>query len=490
MGTAAPLTAPGPKARALLLALGWAAILAGVALRVLFPDVRPVHVDEAVQAAKTGDILGSGVFVLDARDHHGPTLHFAGAALARVLGQGSFAELEIGTLRAIPIAAGLLLVLLVASARAPDRTPAAWLAAGAVALSPSLVYYSRYYIQEMLLAALTAAFACAAWGLFRRPSAIRALGVALIAGLMLATKPTAVLVLGTFALAALALPEGRGALRRHAVLVLAAAACAVAVAAFVNSSFLREPSGAWEAWRAVFVGAGRGIEGDGHAQPWWHLAALLAWHREPPWVWSEHLLVASGLAGGVLAWINREPGRAFERWVGLATLLLAAAYAALPYKTPWLAIGVLPGLGLCAPVAFATLARRQAALVLVVGTAGLLHLGFQAHRASFVVPAGPRNPWAYMHTLRDAERLAARIEERAAAAPGPFPVRVLLEEPWPLPWYLRRLDDVAYLSPDAALPDAEAWIIEPRRAPEFDGRSVAFHGLRPGNACVLVFAEE
>jgi predicted membrane-bound mannosyltransferase len=79
-------------------------------------------------------------------------------------------------------------------------------------------------------------------------------------------------------------------------------------------------------------------------------------------------------------------------------------------------------------------------------------LAAQNRRANGLYAADPRNPYAYVHTLPDARRLAQRIDAVAAcgsaAASSMVDIAVFssAEDAWPLPWYLRRHDAVGYWS--------------------------------------------
>jgi predicted membrane-bound mannosyltransferase len=131
---------------------------------------------------------------------------------------------------------------------------------------------------------------------------------------------------------------------------------------------------------------------------------------------------------------------------------MMAAYASIPYKTPWCLLGFLHGLILLAGVGANLLlsSPRRAAARLAVGAlvaAGAVHLGWQAWAGSSRYAADPRNPYVYAHTSTDVFEIARRVEGLARAHPQRerMPVEVLSRENlWPLPWYLRRLRDVRW----------------------------------------------
>ena len=69
-------------------------------------------------------------------------------------------------------------------------------------LSPAMVYYSRYYVQEMLLVFFTFSTIACAWRYAVKPRALWAVLTGLSVGLMHATKETCVIHLAAMFLAA------------------------------------------------------------------------------------------------------------------------------------------------------------------------------------------------------------------------------------------------------------------------------------------------
>ncbi|HEY1109058.1 MAG TPA: glycosyltransferase family 39 protein, partial [Opitutaceae bacterium] len=156
---------------------------------------RPMHADEANQAVKLGELLEAGSYAFDPRDHHGPTLYYAAVPIAWIRGQRSLAGLQETTVRLVPALFGTAAVLLLAALAAPLGRWPALAAAAFLAVSPPAVYYSRYFIQETLLATFTlAAIVCArAW--WRSGLARWAVLTGVCVGLMQATKASAPLFL-------------------------------------------------------------------------------------------------------------------------------------------------------------------------------------------------------------------------------------------------------------------------------------------------------
>src|SRR5512140_3275027 len=130
----------------LLLALALAALL-----RLPHLDERPMHNDEAVNAVKFGKLWETGVYRYDPNEHHGPTLYYAALAAGRLTAAPDYDHYSENRLRLVTVLFGLgLLVLLPLLIDGVGRIGFAW-AALFIAVSPALVFYSRYFIHEMLL---------------------------------------------------------------------------------------------------------------------------------------------------------------------------------------------------------------------------------------------------------------------------------------------------------------------------------------------------
>jgi uncharacterized protein (TIGR03663 family) len=443
---------------------GWraAAALAGLvvlaaAMRLPSLPLRPMHADEAIHADRAGSLLEGRGYAYDPAEYHGPTLVYMTLVPAALRGQRTYAALDEATLRVVPAALGVALVAAHLGAAPFVGTAAALAGALLAALSPAMVYYSRYYIHEVPLVLFGLGALLAAARYLERPGPRPAALAGACAGLMLATKETAVLSLAAIAVAFVAVgglrrTEGAtGRLVRHLAIALLAA---ILVTAPLFSSFFTRPQGLLDALRAYGLYLHRGSTWSWHVHPWHYYLGLLA--RFPasgtPF-WSEAailLLAAAGAAAGFRDRLGRD-ARAV-RFVAVYTAVLLAAYSAIPYKTPWCVLGFLDGLILLAGVGAVVLVRAARAKALKASAAVLLaaaasHLGWQAWAASFRYPADPRNPWVYAHTATDVFTIVSAAEALAAAHPDgrALPVQVIASaNVWPLPWYLRRFPRVAW----------------------------------------------
>ncbi len=411
-------------AAALLCVLMVATLVVAAVLRLADLGNRPMHCDEAVHAIKFGRLLEEDDYVYDPREYHGPSLNFLTLPVAWAVSAEKLTEITEAHLRLLPAVFGIGLVALVWLVRDELGRAAALWAALFAAVSPAMVFYSRYYIQEMLLVAFTFAAIVALWR-YRRaatgPTARRSraawfrqafwlvlLGFSI--GMMHATKETCVIALFAIVVAAVvtmrrprrsrkpelaggkgqvARGKGQGArdtgastatpdsplptphsppATRHSPLAfLLVVLVAAGTSALLFSSFLDNPRGVLDSYTTYFHYLGR-ASGEGsvgrHVYPAdYYLRVLFWWQRPGEPVWTEApvaALAVVGIVAGVLGRGLKPATVPMVRFLSVYTVLLTAIYSALPYKTPWCGLSFLHGMILLAGVGAAVLVRAVA----------------------------------------------------------------------------------------------------------------------------------
>jgi uncharacterized protein (TIGR03663 family) len=480
--------------------------LAALWLRTHDLGRRPMHADEANQAVKLGELLDAGHYAFDPRDHHGPTLYFAAVPIAWMRGERSLATLTETTVRLVPALFGTAAVVLLAALASPLGRWPALVAAAFLAVSPTAVYYSRYFVQETLLLTftLTALLCARTW--WRVGHTRWAVLTGACIGLMQATKATAPLFMVLAIVAALTTYDWKRAAselapkqptrwhsrRRYAAFAVLAA---FLTAGLLYSSFGTQPGGlrdALGAYTHAFTRFSSEAGPTGHEKPWWYYLRLFGWFRQGGLVWHQVAFAALAVAGLVVAFVRHER---FLRGVAVYTVLVTAAFSLFAYKTPWQAVHLVPGIALLAAGSIAAIARLNtgrlvAAAFTLITIATLFQ---QTWRAAFLRPADQRNPYAYVHSSADILKYRALAEAAVARTPGQ-PIRVIAEEYWPLPWYLRGLPGVGFWSAppedcDGALVITSSNQAEAVRAKLRGRYRETFLGLRPGVICILFTPE-
>lgn len=462
---------------------------------------RPMHADESVQAEIFRRLWQRGDYTYNPDEFHGPTLPYATLPVVWLTQPGSFAETNEATCRIVPAlfaAAAILLIWLLADALGK---PASLVAAVLLAISTAMVFYSRYYIHETLLVFFTLAAIGAGWRYLQSGRWAWCLAAGGCVGLMQATKETAVL---TYLAMGAAIPlawvwgvlirnkggrdVSRLPWRRLAVGAAVAAMVAVLVAVTLLTSFFTNLQGAVDGVLAYRPWLSRAGGASPHVHPWHYYLRILAWWRvgDGP-VWSEGLILVLAAVGFAASLFPRgrllgDANVPFVRWLGFTTLLLMAGYSAIPYKTPWCLLGMLLGMILLAGVGAVALVRAVPTrplkgLLILVLLGAAAQSGRQSYRASYELADDPRNPYVYAHTLADVERLACDVEQIAESSPDGrhVPVRVIWQDAyyWPLPWYLRRMEDVEFRT---ELRDEDLSAPMVIASPEFDAALEAKYG--------------
>jgi uncharacterized protein (TIGR03663 family) len=179
------------------------AVVGALAFRLPRLDIRPLHNDEAVNAFKATELWRHDRYVYDPDEYHGPTLHYATLPALWLSGAKSVNDVKDRTLRLAPVVFGAALILLLFLFIDGLGWQAAGWSALFIAISPAMVFYSRYFIHEMLLVFFTALALGAGWRYYRNPSARWAITFGIAVGLMFATKETFVLSIAGMVFAAI-----------------------------------------------------------------------------------------------------------------------------------------------------------------------------------------------------------------------------------------------------------------------------------------------
>ncbi len=445
---------------------------------------RPFHLDEAVQGRKLGELLDTGVYHYNPRDLHGPGLIYSTLPLAWWRGETSGATLSDFTLRAIPAFYGVALLVLLAFWRR-EMGGGALLAAGLIfALSPIMVFYSRYYIMEVPMVFWITVAMVAAWRYARSPGYGWAILFGVAGGITHATKETGAISFFAMAVSAIGVwawhRESLATNGRHWKHLGLSLASGLLVSMALFSVLFREPQAIFESIRTYLLYLER-AEGSGHEKPWDYYFRLLAYNRQPEGgpIWSEALTLFFGAIGLVVAFtpaVRRVGDALFWRWIAVYTMITALIYSLIPYKTPWsmlcwvFTLMLLAGLG----IAFLFSLRRPMRLIpILIGCVlawGCWNLVGQTRNSLTRFRADYRNPFVYAHSPAKLMDLVRNVHDMARVHPEGKAMRIAICDPdvaWPLPWYFRDFPNLGLsqdLPADAELLRAQDVIIV---APQF-----------------------
>jgi len=452
----------------------------GLYLRLKNIDTRPMHGDEANQAYQFQTLMEKGTFKYEPRDYHGPTLYYLTLPFAKVSGLSDFSMAEKWHFRGFT----LLFMMLTAFASLLFRDVLGRCGILVLTLflmiSPSMVFYSTYYIQESLLLCFTAFFLGAVWRYKSKPSFKWAIFGGVMLGMMHATKET--FVLSIFALVVTLILAWRkyGCYNWHRVEkkhLLAFIFAGLITSVTFYSSFFSNPEGPLDSLTTYASHFKRGLgekdafpkhmtQGDGHAKAWHYYLHNIIGHYPRKYkstvkdIWRNNsarplteiyfLLVA--LTGALLLMrLRRNRRRRFHVLALSYTIILTLVYSLIPYKTPWCMLSFMYGVMFCGALAMKeVLGTRQKylrgafILLSLIFVIDLYRQALLVNREDFA--SSTHNPYAYSQAVPDVEDLAQRIEEFSKIDGREFgmPIHFLTPEYWPLPWYLKKFKYIGY----------------------------------------------
>lgn len=455
-------------------------VLAGLLLRLWSLGARAVHHDESLHAYYSWQLyIGKG-YSYDPL-MHGP-LQFEVVPLFYLLfGVSDFSA------RLFAAVLGTALIFLPYFLRAHLTRPGAFLASVMIAISPSLVYYSRFIRDDIYLAFFTLVLFIALIKYLERPrpyllyvaSAALALGVASMEAAYLTT-----FIFGSFIL----VEAVREAVTREGPVLravratnldtwLTAVSIFVVIIVLLYSTFFTNPYGIWDTQHSLMSPDRKDIWGGltywlaqqpvaRGGQPWFYYLLLLPLY--------EQLALLLGVAGMVYAAVRRTLFRTFLVWWALIAFGL---YSWAGEKMPWLVIHiVLPLILLAGLFVGEIFAARRLWPKIAVGTALVLGLALETHSTfllNFVDGANPTEMLIYVQTSNDVKHVTHEVQALSRRVTGGNTMQIGLDTNdvggWPFIWYLRNnpnvVDAMSFNGPVCGAQYCPALIM---LGPEFD----------------------
>lgn len=448
-----------PKSKTVWILSTLLVVAAAVVLHFRALDQRPMHPDETVNAFRFADFLERGYYEYDPGEFHGPTLHYWTYPFAVIFGHHDIKTLDEVSLRYATAALGILLCGVPFLFWGYVSRRAIFFTAAFLAFSPGLVYYSRYYIHEMLFALFAGAFVACLWRYFAQEKLHWAILTGVFAGLLHATKETCVLVYAAAAAAIVFshITDQRKFIRntkKRIFCKMAMLIAAVGISALLYSGFGRDFKAVRESYSTFFISTARALHTPVHTYPWYYYLDLFTWleffEKQP---WNEDVLVVLSALAVVMLFRTRQVSLPCStemlRFTTCMTLALYAIYSIIPYKTPWNGVIILYAMALPAGIMMAWLWQQSSAWLRgILIAVCLINPAVQSVWLNFKIPADPANPYVYAHTGPEIVQMNTRIQSmiEAIGDKPDFGIYVIDDTGyyWPWPWYLRQSDKVGY----------------------------------------------
>ena len=437
-------------------------ILVAVAVPLRWANLaqRPFHADESVQAMKFRTYWKTGVYKYNPNEFHGPSFNYVSIPIQWFSKQDIDTENE-AVLRSVPAVFSLISICLLFLFRKALGRSGTLLSGILLVVSPSLLFYSRYYIHETELFTFSLLFLGSLWCYTQTGKRRWILTSGIALGLMYATKETFVFnvaagVGGLFIL--LGLEKFKGApvlfLKRIPLTHWLLAFFGLIITGLLFfTSFFTNWAGPIDSLRTYMPWLNRAGGQSPHIWPWHYYLQRFFWFSKDGGPHFTELFILLPAVLGIWAGFKDHfsPAvRRFSIFLGSYTLLLGIIYCVIPYKTPWCFICVMQGFILLAGIGthYAITAWKNGvarAFVCLVLVAGSVHLLGQANQLNKVYYEESKNPHVYAHTISDVRNIVRTVEKLSSIHPDgeKMLIQVITKngDCWPLPWYLRKFDD-------------------------------------------------
>src|SRR5579872_4189870 len=437
-----------------------AVLLAGFLLRFWDVGARAVHHDESLHSYYSWLLYAGHGYSYDPL-MHGPFQFEVIPIFYLLFGVSDFSA------RLLAVVLGTGLIALPYFLRRHISRPGALLASIMIAISPGMVYFSRFVRDDIYLACFTLGlFICIVRYLESRQGRYLYAGAAL-AALAMASMEAAYLtffIFGSF----LAFEAMREALVERDGPVLAslratsldtwltAVAIFVVLTVLMFSTFFTNPYGIWDpthplcngsclslhpAWssdRKDILGgiaywlAQHSVQRGG--QPWFYYFLVLPLY--------EQLAVIFGLAGLVYATVRRSLVTTFLVWWAALSIGL---YSWAGEKMPWLSIHITLPLLLLAGLALGAVLRSNRGVLLgVAGATFAVLFALEVHSTfalNFQDAANPTEMLIYVQSSQDVKTVVSEVAQVSARLKAGTSLQIGLDDTdvggWPFIWYFR-----------------------------------------------------
>lgn len=442
----------------------WSILAVAVLLRFMELSLKPPHSDEGVNGFFVNQLWENGFLVYDPQNYHGPLLFYLFQLSEKIFGFGVY------SFRIVTALFSVLTVWIVLRSRILGRH-ASFFAAGALALSPGMIFFGRSAIHESVFVFFQILW-MTGFVKFREQPERRGLlwffagllGCALLKEtfVVLAFSFLAAWVWVEFSPRILRPIDGQvgppprfqaGDIDRSFILKMVFAGGLVWLSFYTG--FFHHRRGAADFFVALMPWLKTGVGGSGHDKPFLYWLLLL---KRYEWV------ALAGAIGALAGAFSRSWKMRFFSALGLVSGLV---YSLIPYKTPWCVMDILWPFVIVAGFWFESFSARfregniaVVLLSLVTLAVVLTQSAIASYEINFVNYANPSEPYVYVQTKNDLKVIGDIIRKKIESSPElhTMNIQVNLRDSWPLPWLFSRLPHAEFIE-NGAPPLAGADII-------------------------------
>ncbi|MBS1960241.1 MAG: TIGR03663 family protein [Bdellovibrionales bacterium] len=418
-----------------------------LAFRFYDLGIRPPHHDEAVNGWFVDGILNRGFYQYDPGNYHGPLFFYFLTLFTKIFGR------SVEVLRITPLIFGMLVTATPVLFRKWIGNKGMWAAMFFLAVSPAMVFYSRYAIHEMMFA-----FACILyfyyWLRLRSEpfnwSIVTGLSVTM--GAMACLKENFVMYIASLAIAevmtqilecdwsfkrAFANIKSQLSSKNFWIGFGSVIGASILMIYIIYSALGRDENGFMNFFRAFAMWGDTGSKGNGHGKPFMYWVDLMT---EFEWMAMLGLILAPFC-------IKKVPSEV--RLASIVSVGMWLAYSIVNYKTPWCVLSYYWGLILVSAYWLNKWLESKSKKYAVMAClfAGYSVSAYQSWDAAFVNPDQEGHKYIYGQTFRDFMVPLNEIINEARARPELFAnerIQIISTFTWPLPYVLGEFKQAGY----------------------------------------------
>jgi len=419
--------------------------------RLLLLGLRPTHFDEGIDGWWVDQMIASGFYSYDPLNYHGPLPFYAEFFSKLLFGRNLWA------LRIPSVCFGMGAVYMLTRYKEFLGRSVAYGAALLMAVSPAMVFYSRYTPHEvgLLFFSVLSGYGFLRFKEVRDRSSLFFLGLGIVG--MLTTKETFIVNTACFILALLTLNiyekifpnafshvEGPRAKFSKKDLFDVGIVCLLFFV-ILFSGFFMHGEGPLDFFKAFAFWTKTGTKGSGHDKPFWY------------WLENFKRYEIAALCGMVWAikvldplWAKSTRESHWIRFFAIFGLGTWLAYSIIPYKTPWCIIQLLWPFYIVIAGGFAEVAAYGKKIRTIALTALILLAtseGALAARLTFFHCSDEKEPYVYVQTYPEIERVMEKLKALVKEDLNNYHmnIKVFKEDTWPIPWLIADFTHVDWM---------------------------------------------
>ena len=413
---------------------------------------RPMHGDEAINAFKLSAVVETGQFDYKPTQHHGPILYFTGYLFSAFHGLNHLQDFSEEFLRSVTGFIGILLLGVGFIFTKSLQNNILYLTLVLMAVSPSLVFYSRFFIHEIFVVFFSLGMIASLYQYFKTKKSLWIVLTGIALGCLISAKETWPIFMIAMGSAAAIIYLYKSVKQfiplKHCITI---AGIAVATTFLFYSDFFRDINNSTDIFRAYNPYLERASSEGIHNHPWYfYLNIIFPFSASGNWYhFGESLLfLIYILSFPMMLYSKNQPK--VVKFLFWYSLILFIVFSAIPYKTPWNILSIMPGIIIVSANTIISqinkLNEKILGNIFIVLLCGLLFL--QSYSYNFKNETHPSNPYFYAHPTKDIFTIDSKIRSMTNIINNEINFSIFIiatgDDYWPFPWYLRDKDNVAY----------------------------------------------